>query len=218
MASILDETTLLTLEDQNATFHAGGTIYLKISTTTSQGVPTTEVRNINYGLQLDIKAQNIVNNDYVSLDINTKSTQIDWTNTVDGIPSFTEKSIKTNVIVGNESTIVLGGLISSSSSQDIDKIPLLGDIPVLGALFTSKAFKEGKSELVFFITPEIVDPKNNNQIEKLNNKSSFTKDLEVNQKEKEIEEKPKAVIKEKTVETTDSKIEHEKRVKELLGN
>ena len=186
--------------------------------TTSQGVPTTEVRNINYGLQLDIKAQNIVNNDYVSLDINTKSTQIDWTNTVDGIPSFTEKSIKTNVIVGNESTIVLGGLISSSSSQDIDKIPLLGDIPVLGALFTSKAFKEGKSELVFFITPEIVDPKNNNQIEKLNNKSSFTKDLEVNQKEKEIEEKPKAVIKEKTVETTDSKIEHEKRVKELLGN
>ena len=218
VASILDETTLLTLEDQNATFHAGGTIYLKISTTTSQGVPTTEVRNINYGLQLDIKAQNIVNNDYVSLDINTKSTQIDWTNTVDGIPSFTEKSIKTNVIVGNESTIVLGGLISSSSSQDIDKIPLLGDIPVLGALFTSKAFKEGKSELVFFITPEIVDPKNNNQIEKLNNKSSFAKDLEVNQKEKEIEEKPKAVIKEKTVETTDSKVEHEKRVKELLGN
>ncbi len=150
MASILDETTLLTLEDQNATFHAGGTIYLKISTTTSQGVPTTEVRNINYGLQLDIKAQNIVNNDYVSLDINTKSTQIDWVNTVDGIPSFTEKSIKTNVIVGNGSTIVLGGLISSSS-QDVDKIPLLGDIPILGALFTSKAFREGKSELVFFI-------------------------------------------------------------------
>lgn len=220
VASILDETTLLTLEDQNATFHAGGTIYLKISTTTSQGVPTTEVRNINYGLQLDIKAQNIVNNDYVSLDINTKSTQIDWANTVDGIPSFTEKSIKTNVIVGNESTIVLGGLISSSSSQDVDKIPLLGDIPILGALFTSKAFREGKSELVFFITPEIVDPKNNNQIEKLNSKSSFTKDLEVNQKEieKQIEEKPKVVIKEKTVETTDSKIEHEKRVKELLGN
>ncbi|MDD2894799.1 MAG: type II and III secretion system protein [Aliarcobacter sp.] len=221
VASILDETTLLTLEDQDATFHAGGTIYLKISTTTSQGVPTTEVRNINYGLQLDIRAKNIVNNDYVSLDINTKSTQIDWANTVDGIPSFTEKSIKTNVIVGNQSTIVLGGLISSSTSQDVDKIPLLGDIPILGALFTSKAFREGKSELVFFITPEIVDPKNNNQIEKLNNKSSFTKGLEVNQQEQQIEEKPKVIIQEKAVTTpteTDSRTEHEKRVKEILGN
>ncbi|MDD2886640.1 MAG: type II and III secretion system protein [Aliarcobacter sp.] len=221
VANILDETTLLTLEDQDASFHAGGTIYLKISTTTSQGVPTTEVRNINYGLQLDIRAKNIVNNDYVSLDINTKSTQIDWTNTVDGIPSFTEKSIKTNVIIGNQSTIVLGGLISSSSSQDIDKIPLLGDIPILGALFTSKAFKEGKSELVFFITPEIVDPKGNNQIEKLNTKSSFTKELEVNQQEQKIEEKPKVIIQEKEVKTpteTDSRSEHEKRVKEILGN
>lgn len=221
VASILDETTLITLEDQDATFHAGGTIYLKISTTTSQGVPTTEVRNINYGLQLDIRAKNIVNNDYVSLDINTKSTQIDWANTVDGIPSFTEKSIKTNVIVGNQSTIVLGGLISNSSSQDIDKIPLLGDIPILGALFTSKAFKEGKSELVFFITPEIVDPKGNNQIEKLNTKSSFTKELEVNQQEQKVEEKPKVIIQEKEVKTptqTDSRSEHEKRVKEILGN
>lgn len=175
VASILDETTLLTLENQDATFHAGGTIYLKIATTTNQGVPTTEVRNINYGLQLDIKAENIVNNSFVNLNINTKSTQIDWTNTVDGIPSFTEKSIKTNVVVGNQSTIVLGGLISNSGSKDIEKIPLLGDIPILGMLFTSKSFKEGKSELVFFITPEIVDPHDNNQLDKFEQKTETTK-------------------------------------------
>ncbi len=175
VASILDETTLLTLENQDATFHAGGTIYLKIATTTNQGVPTTEVRNINYGLQLDIKAENIVNNSFVNLNINTKSTQIDWTNTVDGIPSFTEKSIKTNVVVGNQSTIVLGGLISNSSSKDIEKIPLLGDIPILGMLFTSKSFKEGKSELVFFITPEIVDPHDNNQLDNFDKKTEATK-------------------------------------------
>lgn len=193
VASILDETTLLTLENQDATFHAGGTIYLKIATTTSQGVPTTEVRNINYGLQLDIKAENIVNNNFVSLNINTKSTQIDWTNMVDGIPSFTEKSIKTNVVVGNQSTIVLGGLISNSSSKDIEKIPLLGDIPILGMLFTSKSFKEGKSELVFFITPEIVDPHNNNQLDNLEKKTDLTKtsfdDKKIENKEETIQEK-----------------------------
>lgn len=223
VANILDETTLLTLENQDATFHAGGTIYLKIATTTSQGVPSTEVRNINYGLQLDIKAQNIVNNDFVNLNINTKSTQIDWVNTVDGIPSFTEKSIKTNVVVGNQSTIVLGGLISSSSSQDVEKIPLLGDIPVLGMLFTSKAFKEGKSELVFFITPEIVDARENNQFDNLLKKTSFTNDLEINQKEKKIEEvmeeeKQKKEEMIEKIEEQDSKTEHENRIKDILGN
>lgn len=222
VANILDETTLLTLENQDATFHAGGTIYLKIATTTSQGVPSTEVRNINYGLQLDIKAQNIVNNDFVNLNINTKSTQIDWVNTVDGIPSFTEKSIKTNVVVGNQSTIVLGGLISSSSSQDVEKIPLLGDIPVLGMLFTSKAFREGKSELVFFITPEIVDARENNQFDNLLKRTSFTNDLEINQKEKKIEEvieeeKQKKEEMNEKIEVQDSKTEHENRVKEILG-
>lgn len=219
VANILDETTLLTLENQDATFHAGGTIYLKIATTTSQGVPTTEVRNINYGLQLDIKAQNIVNNDFVNLNISTKSTQIDWANTVDGIPSFTEKSIKTNVVIGNQSTIILGGLISSSSSQDVDKIPLLGDIPILGMLFTSKAFKEGKSELVFFITPEIVDARNNNQIDNLMNKTNFTNDLEVNKKIEEVIEEEKQKKEEVTekAEEQDSRAEHEKRVKEILG-
>lgn len=211
VASILDETTLLTLEKQDATFHAGGTIYLKIATTTNQGVPTTEVRNINYGLQLDIKAENIINDNFVNLNINTKSTQIDWVNTVDGIPSFTEKSIKTNVVVDNLSTIILGGLITSNNSKDIEKIPLLGDIPILGALFTSKAFRQGQSELVFFITPEIVDSRNNNQIDELQQRAQFNRTLEL-PKNKDGD---KEVITERKL--IDKKSQEE-RFKDALGN
>ncbi len=225
VANILDETTLITLENKKAVFHAGGTIYLKVQTTTDQGVPSTEIQNINYGLQLDIQAKNIVNDDYVSLDIITKSTQIDWARTVDGIPSFTEKSIQTNVIAGNNATIILGGLINTQNSKDIDKIPLLGDIPILGYLFTSQAFREGKSELVFFITPEIIDPRNNNQndllLEKkdsINNVNSNAVKSYMNMGEnKSVEVSSSNVNQEKTTET-DSKSEHEKRVKELLGN
>lgn len=190
VANILDETTLITLEDKESKFLAGGTIYLKIQTTTDKGVPSTEIRNINYGLQLEIKARNIVDEKFVNLEINTKSTQIDWANQVDGIPSFTEKSINTNVIVGNSSTIVLGGLINSSSTKDIDKIPLLGDLPILGALFRSKSFKEGQSELVFFITPEIVDPRTNSQKDILDEKSKFLTGLKMEEiKEDKKEEK-----------------------------
>ncbi len=225
VANILDETTLITLENKKAIFHAGGTIYLKVQTTTSQGVPSTEIQTINYGLQLDIQAKNIVHDDYVSLDIVTKSTQIDWTNTVDGIPSFTEKSIQTNVIAGNNSTIVLGGLINSQNSKDIDKIPLLGDIPILGYLFTSQSFREGKSELVFFITPEIVDPKNNNQNDLLLEKKDSMNNVNSEAVKKYMnigENNNKSTITSSNIEVetqnNDTMTEHEKRVKEILGN
>ncbi|MDZ7818421.1 MAG: type II and III secretion system protein [Aliarcobacter sp.] len=220
IANILDETTLITLENKKAEFHAGGTIYLKVQTTTSQGVPSTEIQNINYGLQLDIQAKNIVNDDYVNLDIITKSTQIDWSNTVDGIPSFTEKSIKTNVIAGNNSTIVLGGLINTQNSKDIDKIPLLGDIPILGYLFTSQAFREGKSELVFFITPEIIDPKNNNQNDLLLEKKDSINNVNSNAVKSYMNmgEKNEAKVINNDIEENDNLTEHQKRVKEILGN
>ena len=220
VANILDETTLITLENKKAEFHAGGTIYLKVQTTTDQGVPSTEIQDINYGLQLDIQAKNIVNDDYVSLDIITKSTQIDWTRTVDGIPSFTEKSIKTNVIAGNNSTIVLGGLINTQNSKDIDKIPLLGDIPILGYLFTSQAFREGKSELVFFITPEIIDPRNNNQNNLLLEKQNSINNVnsEAVKRYMNMGENNKSASTNTKIEENNSKTEHEKRVKEILGN
>lgn len=222
VANILDETTLITLENKKAEFHAGGTIYLKVQTTTSQGVPSTEIQTINYGLQLDIQAKNIVNDDYVNLDIITKSTQIDWTNTVDGIPSFTEKSIQTNIIAGNKATIVLGGLINSQNSKDIEKIPFLGDIPILGYLFTSQAFKEGKSELVFFITPEIIDPRNNNQNDLLLEKKDDMNNVnsEAVKKYMNIDENSNKTTTSSTTQTLDTNTmtEHEKRVQEILGN
>ena len=174
------------------------------------------IQDINYGLQLDIQAKNIVNDDYVSLDIITKSTQIDWTRTVDGIPSFTEKSIKTNVIAGN----ILGGLINTQNSKDIDKIPLLGDIPILGYLFTSQAFREGKSELVFFITPEIIDPRNNNQnnilLEKKDSINNVNSDAVKNYMDRD--EKSETKINSSNTNKENDNSEHEKKVKDILGN
>jgi len=175
VAKVLDETTLVTLENKEARFHAGGTIYIKIQTTTDTGVPSTEVRPINYGLQLIIKAKEIINDEYVDMEIITKSTQIDWVNQVDGIPSFTDKTIETFVITKNKSTVVLGGLIKSEDVKSYSKIPLLGDLPLIGALFRSKSFKEGRSELVFFITPEIVDVSSNEDKEYLNKSTKAIK-------------------------------------------
>jgi pilus assembly protein CpaC len=179
VAKILDETELVTLENKVSTFHAGGNIYVKTQTTTAQGLPSTELKQIDYGIKLETKVNNIVNDEYVDLTITTKQDKIDWTNSVDGIPSFSTQKIDTNVVIKNGSTIVLGGLISQSDSKNYTKIPFLGDIPILGALFRSKDFQNGKSELVFFVVPEIVDPSIVSNVEEP--KDFF--------KEKKIEEK-----------------------------
>lgn len=174
-AKILDETTLITLENKEAKFHAGGTVYIKIQTTTDTGVPTTEIRPIKYGLQLIIKPKDIINGKFVDLEIITKSTQIDWANQVDGIPNFTDKTVETFVMAEDKATVVLGGLITSEDLKNYSKIPFLGDLPLIGALFRSKKFVEGNSELVFFIIPEIVDVENNNQRNNLDSKANEIK-------------------------------------------
>ena len=231
IANILDETTLITLENKESSFHAGGSIRLKTQTTTAEGVPSSDVEKIDYGLQLDIKAKNIMQDSYIDLEITTSSTKIDWTNTVDDIPSFLENEVITNVLAKDGATIVLGGLVSNQNSNDVEKIPLLGDIPVLGFLFTSKAFKEGKSELVFFITPEIVDPATNDQSTSFINKRKQMLDtskyrskdniLEKRITEKETPEEKETstsenLFKSDTPELTQEEI-HKKHVDSILG-
>ncbi len=163
VAKILDETTLITLENKVAEFLAGGTLLIETASTSADGQPITGITQIDYGLKLAIMIKEIVNNRYITLEIDTSSSSLDPANGVGNIPAKTDKSIKTNIVVADKSTIVLGGLINNSNSKDFEQIPLLGDIPIIGKLFQSKAFLDGESELIFFITPTIVDATINNQ-------------------------------------------------------
>ncbi len=222
VAKILDETNLITVENKDAKFHAGGTIYLKLQTTSKEGVPVTEVKPLKYGLELEVKAKEIVDHDFVNLEILTKSTKIDWANTVDGIPSFSDKSVNTYVVAKNKSTIVLGGLINSNDAKNYEKIPLLGDLPIIGRIFRSEAFTSGQSELVFFITPEVVDAKNNNQQQELINKKRDLREImKKNEKyEKEKKEEVKKVkvapVKKQNKQKINQEL-HEERMKKILG-
>ncbi len=242
VANILEETTLITLENKNATFRAGGTIRVKAAALTAAGAPVIKIEKIKYGLQLDIKAKNVMKNNYIDLEIKTINTKIDWANQVDNIPSFLDSEVITNVLAKDRSTIVLGGLINQQNSKDINKIPALGDIPILGFLFRSKSFKEGKSELVFFITPEVVDPAENNQTKPYNKLRKEMLDtskyrdqdniFERNYNKKEIKKKKllpekKTIIKQEEIlkkdkeENYNKKLtkeeEHKQRVNKILG-
>lgn len=209
IVKILDETTLITLENNESKFHSGGTINARTSTTDS-----VQFTQIEYGLKMKINVQQIIDNKFVKLLINTESSTIDDDiQRVDDIPAIKNKTINTNVIIGNLSTIVLGGLINVGDTNYEEKIPLLGDIPFLGKIFTTSSDSTDNKELVFFITPEIVDPKTNNQINTFIEKTSFKQELLI--------EKPKK-NKEKTEIKTEKELSeeelHQQRVREILGN
>ena len=74
-----------------------------------------------------------------------------------GIPSIDTKKVKTQVLVDNGETAVLGGIFEQTSRQDLDKVPLFGDIPVVGNFFRHKEQRDDKTELLIFITPRIID-------------------------------------------------------------
>ena len=173
IARVLDESELLTLEGKESVFHAGGKVYVKTTGSTADGIPVTQLKSIDYGLKLKVTVNEIINNEYVDLTITTNQDKIDWANQVDGIPNFIMQSIDTYVIAKDKNTIVLGGLVSKEDSKNYEKVPFLGDIPILGELFKSRDFQNGKSELVFFIVPEIVDPVTNSNEDRMKDKIEF---------------------------------------------
>lgn len=72
------------------------------------------------------------------------------------IPQLDKREIDTSVLVGNGQTVVLGGVYEFTKSTDLTKVPFLGDIPVLGALFRDKRNQNNKAELLIFVTPRIL--------------------------------------------------------------
>ncbi len=156
LANILDESTLSVMEGERTLFHSGGTIYVRVQGTTSEGQPISTLKELEYGIKLDIFLNELnQNNNSMLMTIDTEKTSIDWDKQVDNIPGFGKKSIVTKIAAWDNQVIILSGLVSSEDSKVIKKIPILGNIPILGKLFSSESFKKGKSELMFFLIPEV---------------------------------------------------------------
>ena len=73
-----------------------------------------------------------------------------------GVPSINTREVNTQVLVDNGATVVLGGVYEQTLSNDINRVPLLGELPGIGALFRNTSKTDKKSELLIFVTPKIV--------------------------------------------------------------
>jgi len=72
------------------------------------------------------------------------------------VPSIDTRNIQTQVLVKDGQTVVLGGIMETERRDSVKKVPLLGDVPVLGNLFKSKSKTNNRDELLIFITPKIL--------------------------------------------------------------
>ncbi|MCK4715379.1 MAG: hypothetical protein KAT54_01100, partial [Candidatus Marinimicrobia bacterium] len=148
--NILSRPHLVTLDNQEASIEVGDQLPYKVLS--QYGITSYEFKSAT--VKLLIKPH--INNDRtITIEIKPNA---DFQNgqTPDGIPIIATRKASTQVKVGNGKTIIIGGLMRDSDVQTISKVPILGSIPILGALFRSKINKKEKTELVIFITPRIM--------------------------------------------------------------
>lgn len=149
--AILAEPQLSARNGAKASFLAGGEFPYTVS---SINGPTIIFKP--YGVKLDILPR-VDRHGTVRATIETEVSQIDSSVSTPSGPALLSRKTSTEFNVRSGETIVLSGLVQREQSTSIDKVPGLGDIPVIGALFRSKRFQNKETELVVFVTPTVVD-------------------------------------------------------------
>jgi pilus assembly protein CpaC len=149
-AHIIARPKLLCRSGEKAEFLAGGEIPIKIAT-----MNVTKVEWKEFGILLSIEPV-VDSNDNIATGIKVENSTI--TDFVDGQPTFQTSRVKTNINVRSGDVIVLSGLVNREHAKAVNKVPLLGSVPILGELFKSRSFRSNQSELLIFVTPVVMTP------------------------------------------------------------
>jgi pilus assembly protein CpaC len=153
----LAEPNLVAESGKEASFLAGGEIPIPIAQPNSGGVAIT-IQFKEFGIRLTFTPT--VNGDRVHLKVRPEVSSLDFANAIvlQGfrIPALTTRRTETELELQNGQTFAIAGLINNSMNKTLQKIPGIGDIPILGLLFQSQAAQKDRTELVVMITPQIL--------------------------------------------------------------
>ncbi len=149
-ARILASPNILCRSGNEASFLAGGEFPIKL-----MNFKTQDVIWKKYGVLMNIKPKADFSG-RMSIGISTEVSTIDPSQTVDGIPALLTNRIESYFDLLKSRTIILSGLLKKESSDAMSGLPGLAKIPILGALFSSDEFREHQTELVVFVTPEVI--------------------------------------------------------------
>ena len=158
LLNVLSTPNILTSDNKEAEIVVGSNVPFQGSSTITSGLSTTSIERKDVGITLKIKPQ-ISEGDYIRLDLNQEISAIGATITVGNGTTdriTTKRSAKTSIVVKDNETIVIGGLIQDQDEDVVTKVPFLGDIPGLGWLFKTKSKTKTKTNLMILLTPRIV--------------------------------------------------------------
>jgi len=167
LIKILAEPNLMAISGQEGSFLAGGTVYFPIAeTANNNGMPTITLQPEDFGVSLKF-TPTVLDGGRINLKVTPEVSEL----SPEGVaiqavsavgrsiaPLITKRRASTTVQLFDGQSFVIGGLIKNNVGTDIKAFPVLGEIPMIGALFRSTAFQTNKSELLFVVTPRLVKP------------------------------------------------------------
>ncbi|AJP57854.1 hypothetical protein UC34_14435 [Pandoraea vervacti] len=157
LGRVLAAPTLVALSGQSASFLAGG----ELPVPQSGGLGTTTIVYKSFGVGLTV-TPTILSPNRIALKVAPEASDLDYTNAVviasTQIPAISTRRADTTVELGDGESFIIGGLISRTTTAAVDKVPLLGDLPLIGAFFRNLKYNSTEKELVIIVTPRLVKP------------------------------------------------------------
>jgi pilus assembly protein CpaC len=157
LAKILAEPTLTCISGQEADFLAGGEFPVPVP----QQNNTVTIEFKKFGVQLKFRPE-VLKNGQIRMNVSPEVSEMDFSIAVviQGftVPGLKTRKAKTQLEIRDGESFIIAGLFRDDISQQVAKLPLLGDIPILGALFRSSEFLNNQTELIIEVTPEVVKP------------------------------------------------------------
>ncbi len=166
LVKMLAEPTIMAISGQEASFNAGGKIFIPVAReNNATGGTTITLEEKEFGVGVKF-TPTVLEGGRINLRVAPQVSELQQTGTpfttVGGVtsvlPSFTVRRAETTVQLNDGQSFMIAGLVKNDVAQTINRFPGLGDVPVIGALFRSTEFQTDKTELMFVITPRLVKP------------------------------------------------------------
>ncbi len=161
LLQVLSEPNVLAENGKQASFLAGGEFPFPSVSAGSGGSPVVSIQFREFGIRLNF-LPTITPRGTIHLQVAPEVSALDFTNglSVSGfnVPALTTRKLNTQVELNEGQSFAIGGLLDNRVTDTFEKIPFIGDIPVLGKLFQSKSVSKTNTELIIIVTPELVRP------------------------------------------------------------
>lgn len=161
VAQILAEPNVIAMNGKQASFLAGGEYPFPVAQGGAGGAAAITIQWKEYGVRLNF-IPTITPRGTIRLQVSPEVSALDFADAVQvsgyDVPALTVRRMKTEAELADGQSFVIGGLLDNRETESFDKVPFLGDIPILGKLFQSMSKQRTNTELIVIVTPEFIDP------------------------------------------------------------